>query len=142
MTTKDIIEELNQMTIIDSEDYEPLERIDELTDFLKQNEDGHLGCDTMINLLERHPQVEFGTPGQPIHLLESYSGHYEELLMASLDRQPTVMTIWMLNRIINAEDGSNRDKLIDKMKSYMTHPLADEQAKDTAKDFYTYQTTE
>jgi hypothetical protein len=142
MTTKDIIEELNQMTIIDSEDYEPLERIDELTDFLEQNEDGHLACDAMINLLERHPHIEFGTPGQPIHLLESYSGHYEELLMASLDRQPTFMTIWMLNRIINAEEGLSRDKLVDKMKSYMTHPLADEEAKDSAKKFYIYQTEE
>jgi hypothetical protein len=95
-----------------------------------------------IKLLERHPHIEFGTPGQLIHLLESYSGHYEEILMESLDRQPTFMTIWMLNRIINAEDSSTRDILLDKMKSVMTHPLADQEAKDLAKEFYNYQTEE
>ncbi|MBN8789439.1 MAG: hypothetical protein J0I84_20350 [Terrimonas sp.] len=142
MKTKDIIDELNQMTITDSEDYDSLKRIHELTDLLRQNEDGNLACEAMINLLERHPQVEFGTPGQPIHTIESYSGHYEDLLMKSLDRQPTFMTIWMLNRILNVETGSNRHRLIGKMKSYMTHPLANEQARETAKGFYFYQTSE
>ena len=130
------------MTIDGSEDYDNLERIDELTDLLKKNKDGHLACYAMLNLLERHPQVEFGTPGQPIHTIESYSGHYEDFLMESLDRRPTFMTIWMLNRIINLAKGSKKDKLIDKLKSFMTHPSADEQAKVAAKDFYTFQTKE
>jgi hypothetical protein len=142
MTTDKVIKELNQMTIVDSEDYDNLERIDELIDFLKENKDGHLACEAMISLLERHPHVEFGTPGQPIHALESYSGHYEELLMASLDRQPTFMTIWMLNRIINEEKGLTKNSLIEKLKSCISHPLADEQASESAKEFYTYQTRE
>jgi hypothetical protein len=142
MTTEEIIDEINNMTVDSSEDYDNLERIDELTDLLNKQKDGHLACYAMINLLERHPHVEFGTPGQPVHTIESYSGHYEDLLMESLDRQPTFITIWMLNRIINAAEGSEKGKLIDKMKSFMTHPSAGEEAKDAAKDFYMFQTKE
>ena len=130
------------MTVESSEDYDKLDRIDELTKLLKKNKDGHLACEAMINLLERHPQVEFGTPGQPIHTIESYGAHYEDLLLASLDRQPTFMTIWMLNRIINATKGFRKEKLVYQIKSCMTHPSADKQAKDYASNFYEFQTKE
>ena len=140
MKTDKIIDEINHMTIDSSEDYDNLKRIDDLTELLKKNKDGHLACDAMINLLERNPKVEFGTPGEPIHTIENYGGHYEELLMASLERQPTFMTTWMLNRIINAANVFEKKTLIDKMKHITTHPLADEQTKNTAKNFYDYQT--
>lgn len=139
MTTQQIIDELNEMTISNSEEYEQLERISELVTLLKQNPDGQLSCEALINLLERHPNIEFGTPGQPIHTIEKYEGYYEGLLLKSLDRKPTFMTIWMLNRIINVEKGEQKAKLVEKMKSYTTHPLADEEAKNSALDFYEYQ---
>lgn len=139
MTTQQIIDELNETTISNSEDYEQLERINELVTLLKQNPDGQLACEALINLLERHPNIEFGTPGEPIHSIEKYEGYYEGLLLKSLERKTTFMTIWMLNRIINAKKGEQKAKLIEKMKSYQTHPLADVEAKKSALDSYKYQ---
>lgn len=140
MKTNEIIEKLKSLKIDSSEDYESLESIDELTTFLRQNSDGHLACQEMISLLERHPEIEFGLPGEPVHTLENFVGHYEESLMKSLDKHPTQMTIWMLNRMINVQTGEEREKLIQKLKDCMNHPLASQVAIEMAKDFFKYQT--
>lgn len=142
MTTSEIIEKFKNLKIDSSEDYETLELIDELTNSLRQNSDGHLACQEMINLLERHPEVEFGSPGEPVHTLEKFEGHYEEFLMKSLDKHPTQMTIWMLNRMINGQTEEEQKKLIQKLKDCINHPLADKVAIEMAKDFYEYQTEE
>ena len=142
MTTANIIDELNYLTIDSSEDYAQLDRLDELTALLPENHDGYLACEAMLEVLERHPKVEFGTPGQLVHTIESYSGQYEDLLLASLDRQPTFMTVWMLNRLINAATGAERNQLVANLHRLRTHPRADEQAKAAVEEFYSFHTKE
>ena len=139
MTTTNIINELNRLTIDSSEDYARLDRLDELMAHLSENHDGQLACEAMLNVLERHPQVEFGAPGQLVHTLESYRGQYEGLLLASLDRQPTAMTVWLLNRMINAATGPEKNQLVAHLHRLRTHPRADAQAQDTAEAFYRFQ---
>lgn len=138
--TNEIIEKFKSLKIESSEDYQSLELINELTDFLRQNPDGYLASEEMIDLLERHPAIEFGSPGEPVHTLETFLGHYEDLLMNSLDRLPTQMTVWMLNRMVNGQSENNKKELIQKLKDCISHPLADEIAVEVAKDFYEYQT--
>lgn len=135
MITAEIIAELHQLTIRSAEDYAQLDRLDELTDLLPQNPDGQLACEALLGVLERHPRVEFGAPGQLVHTLENYRGQYEKLLMASLARQPTTTTAWMLNRIISITAGAERQRLIGIMHATGKHPLADEQAKTAADEF-------
>ena len=142
MTTPEIIAELNRLTISNSEDFGQLDRLDELTALLRQNHDGQLACDALLHVVERHPQVDFGTPGQLVHTIESYRGYYEEKLVASLDNRPTFTTVWLLNRLLNAASGSERGKLLDQMSRLRTHPLADEQATAAAESFYRFQTRE
>ena len=140
MTTSIIIDKLNKLIIENSEDYDNLEVVDELTNYLRQNSDGHLACEAMINLLERHPEIEFGTPGEPVHTIETFRGYYEEFLIQSLEKHPTQMTVWMLNRIINGQEENYKRTLIQILNSCITHPLADQNTIDSAKDFYEYQT--
>ena len=128
------------MTILDSEDFEPLERLDILADELAQNPDAHAACASLIQLLERHPHVEFGLPGEPVHTLEKHPGHYEELLMQSLGRQPTLMTVWMLNRLINGADGTAKEALVGTLRAAAMHKKADAQAKASAQEFLAHQT--
>ncbi|MBL8936469.1 MAG: bifunctional folylpolyglutamate synthase/dihydrofolate synthase [Archangium sp.] len=54
-------------------------------------------------LLERFPDAEFGTPGALIHEVERRPG-YEGELEASLRRQPTFLTVSMVNRLMNLSD--------------------------------------
>ena len=140
MTTSIIIDKLNKLTIEHSEDYDHLEVVDELTNYLRQNSDGYLACEALINLLERHPEVEFGTPGEPVHTLETLTGYYEEFLLKSLEKHPTQMTVWMLNRMMNGQEESYKKTLIQILNKCIMHPLADQQTIAIAKDCYDYQT--
>jgi DNA-binding transcriptional regulator YbjK len=142
MKTAEIIDALNHLTIAGSEDYVQLDRLDELTAQLQQNHDGQLACAAMLSVLERHPQVHFGAPGQLVHAIESYRGHYENLLLSSLARQPMASTIWLLSRIINAATDAEKDQLLVLMERLQTHLSADEQAKVAAEEFYRFQTGE
>jgi hypothetical protein len=141
MTTAALLNELNHLAISSSEDYAQLDRLAELLNLLAQNPDGYQACGALLALAERHPQVEFGAPGQLVHTLETYRGHYEPLLLASLERRPTATTIWLLNRLLNGAEGSERQLLIAQLKSLLTHPAADEQAQAIAQDFYCFQTS-
>jgi hypothetical protein len=64
------------------------------------------GCErvapALLALLERHPQADFGTPGPLVHVLESQTG-YPALLAESLERQPTELSAWMANRLLNSK---------------------------------------
>ncbi|RPD45229.1 hypothetical protein DNI29_17710 [Hymenobacter sediminis] len=138
MTTDEIIGELNHLTVDSSEDYAQLDNLGELMNGLQQNSDGHRACQAILGVLERHPQVEFGAPGQLVHTLESYRGHYEALLLASLDRQPTAMTVWLLNRLINAA-GPEKPLLVAHLGRLHRHPRADTQAQAAVEEFYRVQ---
>ena len=140
MTTAQITTELNQLTIRSSEDYVQLDRLAELTGLLAQNHDGWLACAAMLHVLERHPQVEFGAPGPLVHALENYRGQYEKLLLASLDRRPTATTIWLLNRLLHAATGAERQRLTTLLHRLATHQLADKSAQAAAEEFYRFQT--
>jgi len=147
MTTQEIIIEINRMNVENSDDFDSLERIDELTDLLKINSDGYLACEHLISLLERHPNVEFGTPGEPVHTLEKFQGHYEVFLYQSLERRPTQMTVWMHNRIINAEtnaetNAEQKNELLNRLKNCLNHPSANEMTKESTLTFLKYQTEE
>jgi dihydrofolate synthase/folylpolyglutamate synthase len=56
-----------------------------------------------LALLERFPDAEFGTPGALVHELERQRLPFEEL-SASLGRQPTFLTVSMVNRAMNLTD--------------------------------------
>lgn len=58
-------------------------------------------------LLERFPDAEFGTPGALIHEVERRGG-FEDELQASVSRQPTFLTVSMVNRLMNLTDEQSR----------------------------------
>ena len=59
----------------------------------------------LLRLMERHPLTDFGSPGPIVHFVERfYQKGYEEELLLSLKRMPTLHTVWMLNRLINGTD--------------------------------------
>lgn len=55
---------------------------------------------------ERYPGVDLGSPGPLVHLLEQHVGRYENLLIASLKKKPSVTTVTMAHRILNAHRSS------------------------------------
>ncbi len=73
----------------------------------------------LIAFLEEHPAQDFGSPGPLVHLLERFppSAYVGELL-ASVERSPTFYTLWMLERVLNAnEPGELRRQVLDGLRS-------------------------
>lgn len=92
---------------IDCDDFEEVQE-----KCLSQIEKENLGISAVEPLLlfmERHPLSDFGIPGAIVHYIEQfYKKGYEDLLITSVIRRPTLHTVWMINRIKNA--GENSDK--------------------------------
>ncbi len=93
----------------------------------------------MFKLLERFPNAEFGSPGPLVHELEAIAG-YEPLLRESLDRQPTRLTVWMANRILNAKlPQEQRDIWLNQLRLALEHPCSPDSTRGSARDYLEYQ---
>ena len=101
------------------------------------------GCErvapALFALLERHRQADFGTPGPLVHALESQPG-YPELLAASLERQPTELTAWMANRLLNSKlSREDRAAWLQRLTAVTSHPRAAASVRDSAIRFLDFQ---
>ena len=101
------------------------------------------GCErvapALLALLERHPQGDFGTPGPLVHALESQPG-YRDLLAASLERQPTELTAWMANRLLNSKLArEERGEWLKRLTAVASHPKAAAGVRDSAIRFLDFQ---
>lgn len=95
----------------------------------------------MLRLIERSADAEFGSPGPLVHELESISG-YEPLLLESLQRQPEGLTVWMANRILNAELVPDmRARLLAILTGVLRHPNASNGTKEAAAEFLDFQSS-
>ena len=87
----------------DNEDFETV-----MMDCMEEIEEKYNQLDSvqpLLRLMERHPLTDFGSPGSIVHFVERfYKKGYEEELLLSLKRMPTLHTVWMLNRLINGTD--------------------------------------
>jgi hypothetical protein len=90
-------------------------------------------------LLERFPDAEFGCPGPLVHELEAIPG-YLPLLRDSLRRQPTHLTVWMTNRLLNTElPNDQREHWLSELRAAFQHPRASEQTRRFAEEFLNHQ---
>jgi len=101
------------------------------------------GCDrvppALLALLERHPQADFGTPGPLVAALEGQPG-YPALLAASLERQPTELSAWMANRLLNSRlPRDERTAWLQRLTAVTSHPKAAAGVRDSAIRFLDFQ---
>lgn len=107
---------------------------------LKSRNIGIEAVEPLLELIERNPLVSFGRPGAIVHFLESIDG-YKEKLVKSIGKVPTLHTIWMLNRCINAHDESENDYK-DLLKNVTLRKDIDNSIVDCAKEFLEFQKSE
>lgn len=56
----------------------------------------------ILEIIGENPTVDFGMPGDLVHFVECfYRKGYEELLIASVRKNPTAQNIWMVHRCYN-----------------------------------------
>ncbi|WP_186224796.1 hypothetical protein [Burkholderia gladioli] len=74
--------------------------------------------------------------GAIVHTAERYFGKgYEQKLIESLSRNPTVHTVWMLNRVINGVDGDLKVFFIDLMRRISSDNSIGADVRGAAKEF-------
>ncbi|WP_346187863.1 hypothetical protein [Rubritalea halochordaticola] len=94
----------------------------------------------ILSYMERHACEDLGSPGPLVHLIEKSYPNYVEMLKVSISRKPTALTVWMLNRILNAKlENDMRVALLNLMKVAATHPKADNIAQQEAAEFLKHQ---
>lgn len=117
---------------IDSDDYEEVQE-----KCIYEIEEANLGIDAvepLLSLMERHPLSDFGMPGAIVHYVERfYKNGYEDLLISSVVRRPTLHTVWMINRIKNADENSERYEKI--LRDILTKQDVEDEIKNSVKGF-------
>src|SRR5262245_39945473 len=56
----------------------------------------------IFEFFERFPNADHGSPGPLVHLIERFVPAYLAELVLSVERRPTLPTLWMLNRVLNS----------------------------------------
>ena len=98
----------------DASDY--LEPISEIVDELIELENNFDAIQPILELIERSPDIDYGGPGPLGHFLERHSKKgYEELLLKSIDRKPTIYTLDLLHRLVTDKENPNHKIYIDLM---------------------------
>ena len=85
-----------------------------LTEELEGDPQALGAIDSILQFMEANPRLDFGTPGPLVHFVERFYGRgYEAKLLESIGRRPTLATVWMLNRIVNAiRQPEERERLV------------------------------
>ena len=116
----------------DNEDFETV-----MMDCMEEMEENYNQLDSvqpLLRLMERHPLTDFGSPGSIVHLVERfYKKGYEEELLLSLKRMPTLHTVWMLNRLINGTDQA--EVYLDLLKEISENASYDKEIREEALHF-------
>jgi hypothetical protein len=124
MTAKDIKDRLE--SIAAAEDFQGASA--ELTEAWSVKGVGAESVEPILRFMEEHPSLDFGVPGALVHFLEDQEDQegYEEKLIKSVSRKPTIMTAWMLNRVINGtESPEKKQNLLTVMIRAARNPNAD-----------------
>lgn len=112
----DEIEEYIQTEEEADDKWEYLEPISEIIEKLIELENNSDAIQPILELIERSPDIDYGGPGPLGHFLEKYSKKgYEELLLKSIARKPTVYTLDLLYRLINDKENPNHKTYLDLM---------------------------
>jgi hypothetical protein len=88
----------------------------------------------IFGFLEISHDKELGSPGPLVHFVEE-ENDYHAILKASLSRNPTVLTVWMVNRIINSAVEPERSEWLSVLDFVSRDESADEIAKGEAQRY-------
>jgi|SRR5690554_286950 len=114
----------------------------EIVDRMKADNVGIESIQPILELMEKYPLVEFGTPGSLTHFIEDFhtkdAQFYDNCVVQSVTRNPTVHTVWLLNRITNGTKPENREQYIQIMRSIYNNQSIHNEIRTATKNFLEY----
>ncbi|MEH7356843.1 hypothetical protein V7150_25380 [Neobacillus drentensis] len=108
----------------------------DVTEEIESYENAFNAVEPILKLIEQNPDVDFGSPGPLVHFVEKFYGNgYEEKLVQSIQRFPTSLTVWMLNRIINGSEGEQKKYYLNLLQDVFNSPNVTNQLSSITKEF-------
>ncbi|MCM1540295.1 MAG: hypothetical protein NC121_03450 [Blautia sp.] len=129
----ELLQEIEQLVGSDDFEYEMEEKMSQI----EAEGAGFEIVDDLIRMMERHPLDDFGAPGAMVHFIERFSPRYEPLLVESIKRSPSMHTLWMLNRCINAD---HKAEYVNILEEVAGRKNVEKLIRDTAREFVDFQT--
>ena len=110
----------------------------QLTAKWKDDPNGCEAVEPILQFMENHPEVDYGTPGPLVFFVEAFSC-YERKLIKSIQRKPTPNTVGMLNRVINSKsDPQQRRTVISVLEGVVENVAADAMTRSRASYYLDY----
>jgi hypothetical protein len=111
----------------------------DIVDEMEKDEVGFEITQDIFELMEKHPLVEFGTPGPLTHFIEKFYNdnqeQYQTILKKSVGEKPTIHTVWLLNRVINGTKGQIKTELTQIMESISKDESLNKEIREVAENF-------
>lgn len=131
---ENVIKKLEQYIKDDEVTYE----FDDAIEELEQLDLGLSSVESLLGFMEKHPFTDFGIPGEIVHYMERFYRHgYEELLVKSIERCPTIHTLFMMNRLING--GGDREYYMELLKEVTERTDIEKKIQDVAQEYIDFQ---
>lgn len=132
MTKEQIIEALK----VAAKPYESYYIADDVRQAMMQLSNQKELVEPILEIIETNPNIDFGTPGDLVHYVECfYKKEYEELLIASVRKNPTVHNIWMIHRCCNDVKNPLHDKFADLIRELRESANISDEIKNAIEEF-------
>jgi hypothetical protein len=133
MTSKELTEQLE--AIVSADDF--VSSTAGLTEAWSAANVSVESVEPILRFMEEHPELEYGMPGPLVHFIEDfYLKGYVERLIESVGRKPTMLTVWMLNRVLNGtKEPAKRQALVLAMRQAASSPKTDRATFKRTQDF-------
>lgn len=119
---------------------ENLYETDNIIEKIKYENNSFEYLECIFELIENNPNLYFGNPGAIVHFMELYyKKGYEDLLLKSVTKCPTMQTIFMINRIINDPKLEEREKYINALKTLLCKNCIEKEIKEEIESILSYQ---
>ena len=107
-------------------------------DNLKKLSNQREAIPSIFKFIEEHFDKYLGAPGPLVQFIEQEVDYIEEL-QTSIERKPTSLTVWMINRMLNGEVIAQREFWLSKLSGVSNHPDVDSETRKSAEEFIEFQ---
>jgi len=121
-----------------NENADGMDRVYLVCDELAQRDDPERWMPLLFSFMERLGDVDLGSPGPIVHVLEHAGVAYRPFLAESVRRAPTPLTTWMVNRVLNGNP-DDFDFWMQLLDAIERNPGASQETVDDARKFLAYQ---
>jgi hypothetical protein len=120
------------------EDEVNVEQLDDLVDSLNAWPENRSVLPYIFDWFEQKYDKHLGSPGLLVHFVEKQDD-YHDFLKSSIERKPTELTVWMVNRICNALSDVQKRPWLVLLQQAVVNPAADDIASSMADEYLEYQ---